>query len=155
MQKKDKEITNEELKIEIVKRGKYTTIGMCHEGQPYVVTLSYGFDEQKHALYFHSAKKGLKLDFLKQNTKVCATIIEDKGYVHGQCNHLYSSIVLFGEMRVVNELDEKKHALNVLLNHLEEVTEQMKTRYLSRDDIYEKMVLLRLDIDHITGKSAL
>lgn len=45
------------------------------------VNLSYGYDESSRALYFHGAKAGLKIDFLKTNSHVCLTIIDDRGYL--------------------------------------------------------------------------
>jgi nitroimidazol reductase NimA-like FMN-containing flavoprotein (pyridoxamine 5'-phosphate oxidase superfamily) len=46
-----------------------------------IVTLSYGYDSEKKTLYFHSAKKGLNWDFINSNKRVCATVIEDGGYI--------------------------------------------------------------------------
>ncbi|GAH11801.1 unnamed protein product, partial [marine sediment metagenome] len=31
--------------LEIMKNGKFSTISMCRNDEPYIVTLSYGFDE--------------------------------------------------------------------------------------------------------------
>ena len=56
MQKKEREIKNSEQLLEILRSGKYTTVSLCRNNEPYVVTLSYGFDEDKNTLYFHSAK---------------------------------------------------------------------------------------------------
>jgi nitroimidazol reductase NimA-like FMN-containing flavoprotein (pyridoxamine 5'-phosphate oxidase superfamily) len=59
---------NRELKQEsdinaIIKNGKFAVISMCRDNEPYIVTLSYGYDLEKKTLYFHCAQKGLKLDF--------------------------------------------------------------------------------------------
>ena len=71
----------------ILKSGKYTVVSMCRNNEPYIVTLSYGYDPDTNSLYFHCSKKGLKLEFLIENTKVCATVIEDEGYINDQCDH--------------------------------------------------------------------
>ncbi len=65
---------NRELKsqteiVNILKTGKYAVISMCADNEPYIVTLSYGYDELKNTLYFHSAKHGLKLDFINKIRK--------------------------------------------------------------------------------------
>jgi nitroimidazol reductase NimA-like FMN-containing flavoprotein (pyridoxamine 5'-phosphate oxidase superfamily) len=81
------------------------------------VTLSYGFDAERGALYFHAAHKGLKLEFIAANPRACASIVEDLGYRNGECAHDYRSAVLFGRMSVVESPDERRHGLHVLIDH--------------------------------------
>ena len=152
MNRKDKQITERRTLIEILRQGKFSSIAMCRGKEPYVVTLNYGYDEAKEALYFHCALKGLKLDLIKSNPQVCATVIEDRGYKSGECDHAYRSVVLWGTMHLVEELDEKKHALEVLLNHLENHPADIRERNLKSDEAYEKVGILRLNITEMTGK---
>jgi nitroimidazol reductase NimA-like FMN-containing flavoprotein (pyridoxamine 5'-phosphate oxidase superfamily) len=154
MQKSERQITNPTIISEILINGKHAIIALCNNNEPYIVTLSYGFDEKKNCLYFHTAKQGLKLDFLKVNPVVCGTVIEDLGYKTNQCSHAYRSIVFWGILKIINELEEKKYALNILLNHLEKNPSNLKKKYLSNDEIFFNMSLLRLDIQEITGKAS-
>lgn len=152
MRKKDREILDQKVLREILKLGKFTVVSMCRDNEPYLVTLSYGYDENKNALYFHCSPKGLKLDFINQNPNVCATVIEDRGYKMGDCSHAYRSVVFWGKMHIVKDLQEKKHALNILVNHLEDDPDIVKERNLKSDDVYEDVGILRLDITEMTGK---
>lgn len=154
MNKKDKEIKDENELSRILTNGKYAIVAMCRENEPYIVTLSYGFDETKKTLYFHSALKGLKIDFINDNANVCATVIEDKGYQLNDCEHLYSSVVMWGKMSLIMDLDEKKYAMDVLLNHLEENPEPIKARNFKNDEMYNKFALLKLEYTEMTGKSS-
>lgn len=152
MRKKEREITDKNEIAALIKKGKYTTIGLCRNNEPYVVTLSYGYDEGKSALYFHSAVNGLKIEFIKENPKVCATIIDDRGYQLGQCEHHYAPIVLWGKMSIVEELEEKKYAMDILLNHLEENSQPIKERTLKNEQVYQNIGILKLEITELTGK---
>jgi len=154
MHKKEREVKNTNTLNEILKNGKYTIISMCRNSEPYIVTLNYGFDESKQTLYFHCAKKGLKIDFIKSNPRVCATVIEDRGYKMGECEHAYRTIVFWGNMSVIEDLNDKKHGMNVLLHHLEENPDPLKKRLLKDDDAYRKVGMLKLEIQEITGKEA-
>ncbi|MHA1391239.1 MAG: pyridoxamine 5'-phosphate oxidase family protein [Promethearchaeota archaeon] len=154
MQKKEREILDKRIYKEIMKNGKFSTISMCRNDEPYIVTLNYGFDAINNNLYFHSAQKGLKLEFLKENQKVCGTIIEDLGYVNDDCSHKYRSIVFWGDMTIVENLDEKKHAFDIMLNHLEDNPSKLKKRFLKSEQSYENTCLLKLDINLITGKAS-
>ncbi len=154
MQKKEREIIDKRIIMEILKNGKFSTISMCRNDEPYIVTLSYGFDETFNCLYFHSAQKGLKLEYLEENKKVCGTILEDLGYVKSTCSHKYRSIVFLGDMTIVEELDEKKHAFDIVLKHLEDNPSKLKKRFFKSDKSYNNTCLLKLEINSITGKAS-
>ena len=152
MHRKEKEITHSEELRHVLAHGKYAMVSMCRESEPYIVTMNYGFDEEKNTLYFHCALKGLKLDFIRANPRVCATVIEDRGYKKDECDHAYRSVVFWGQMTLVEELNEKKHAMEILHHHLEENPDPIRARNLPDDDAYRKVGILRLDIKEITGK---
>jgi len=154
MRKKEKEITDKNLLSEILRQGKYVVVSMCRDNEPYGVTLSYGYDENKNALFFHCSPEGLKLDFIHQNPNVCATVIEDRGYKMGDCSHAYRSVVFWGKMYQIHDLAEKKHAINVLLEHLEDEPDIVREKSLKSDDDYKEVGILRLDITEMTGKKS-
>ena len=41
MRRKEKEITDNKEILDIIKKGKFTSISMCKENEPYIITLSY------------------------------------------------------------------------------------------------------------------
>ena len=151
MRRVEKEIKDKKDLIEILKGGKFTVISMCKENEPYIVTLSYGYDESKHALYFHCAKEGQKIDFIKANPSVCGTVIEDNGYEEG-CGQAFRSVVFRGKMVTIDDLDDKKNGFEVLLNQLEKDPKTIKNKFLKKDETYENSGMLRLDISEISGK---
>jgi nitroimidazol reductase NimA-like FMN-containing flavoprotein (pyridoxamine 5'-phosphate oxidase superfamily) len=152
MQRKDREITDSNELMEILKRGKYATISMCRENEPYLVALNYGYDENKNALYFHCAKSGLKIDFINENPQVCGTIIEDLGYIADECEQKYRSVVFWGEMFFIEDLEEKKHGIDVLINHLEKNPSKVKEKSIKSEQRYRHVGILRLDIKELIGK---
>ena len=152
MKKQDRQISDSGEIAEILQKGRYTVIAMCRDNEPYIVTLSYGYDKAGNALYFHTAKSGLKLDFISRNPEVCAAVIDDKGYIMNECAHEYRSVVLNGRMSIVDKLEEKKHGMEILLKHLEDTPGIMKEKHFMNDNIYENFVILKLDITDITGK---
>jgi uncharacterized protein len=153
MNKVEREIADPAVMEEILKQGKYAVIALSSSDLPYIVTLSYGYDADRKALYFHTAHRGVKLDYLRANPNVCATVIEDRGYIMGECAHGYRSVVLYGKLLEVEGLDEKKHGMDVMLCHLEENPDAVKKRSLKDDQAYARAAILRLDIDEMTGKA--
>lgn len=136
----------------ILTEGKYISLALCFKDEPYIVSLSYGYDAQNNCLYFHCAAQGDKLMFIRQNPRVCGTIILDKGYLMNQCDHDYASLVIRGTMHEVLELSEKKHGLAVLLEHLEDNPEPILKRNIADDSSYNGVTILRFDMDSVIGK---
>lgn len=152
MRRQDRQINDSSELNEILSNGKYAVISMCKENQPYIVTLSYGYDNLNNALYFHTGLNGQKIDFLKHNPKVCATVIDDRGYIEKECGHEYRSIVLYGKMSFVESIDEKMNGMNIILNHLEEIPDIIKERSLKNEKVYNNIEILKLNIEEMSGK---
>jgi nitroimidazol reductase NimA-like FMN-containing flavoprotein (pyridoxamine 5'-phosphate oxidase superfamily) len=150
----DRELTEQSDLGSILRRGRFTTIAMCQDGEPYLVTLSYGHDADARALYFHLSREGRKVDALGADPRVCATVVIDGGYEQGACKHHYESVVMTGTMRVVDDPDERRHGMRILLGHLEDGPDAVwKRNKLDQDVVYERMSVARLDIETITGKA--
>jgi uncharacterized protein len=149
----DREITSQSELNELLKNGRFVIISMCRGNEPYIVTLSYGYDVNTKILYFHSSQKGLKNDFIQSNPLVCATVIEDGGYIQDECAHNYKSVVFWGEMSVVNETEEKKHGMEVLINHLESSPSAVNKFLIKSEEAFSRMEVLKLRITQIHGKA--
>lgn len=152
IRRKDREITDDKEITRILKTGKYATIAMAMGNDPYVVTLSYGYDEASNSMYFHCANIGKKIDYINANPRVCATIIEDNGYVQEKCEHHFSSLIISGNMDILKKIEDKEKGLRILMNHLEPDPQPIYDRNIKGPDSYNKVTVLRLRIDSITGK---
>ena len=152
MRRAEREMAGLEQIREVLRGCKYVSLALCRENEPYIVTMNYGYDETQNALYMHCAPAGLKFEFIAQNPTVCGTAIEDRGYLHGECAYAFRSVVFSGEMHVVEELEEKKHGMQVMLDHLEDDPDRVKAEQLKTDKAYERVAILRLDMHEISGK---
>ncbi len=136
----------------IISNGKYMVLALCRNDEPYIVTLSYGYDREKQVLYCHCAKKGLKLDFIRANKRVCGTVIVDGGYIQGECGQPYQSIIFRGTVNEVHDIEEIKHAMSVLLNHLEDNPNIVRERSLKEEKIYKSFGILRINLEEMRAK---
>ena len=149
----DREITDTATIGTLLASGRWVTIAMARDGEPYLVTMSYGYDASGRALYFHSAHEGQKADWLAANPRVCATVVDDRGYRDGRCEHEYASVVLRGTMGFVGDPEERRHGMRVLTGQLESDPEAVFAKHrLDGDKVYERMAVLRLTIEEITAK---
>jgi nitroimidazol reductase NimA-like FMN-containing flavoprotein (pyridoxamine 5'-phosphate oxidase superfamily) len=155
MRRIDRALTDREELLSVLRRGRTVTVAICQDGEPYLVTLSYGYDEERDALYSHMATTGRKIDALAATPRVCATVVVDGGYQHGECRHLYESLVIDGRMSLVDDSDEARHGMRVLLRHLEDDPDDVWERQaLDREETWRRLRIARLDIEEMTGKAS-
>jgi uncharacterized protein len=152
MRRKDREISDRGEMMDVIRAGKYAVIALCRESEPYLVTMSYGFDEATESFYFHGAKKGQKIDFLKVNPNACLTVIQDKGYQTGHCTHAYRSVIVRGKMRLVEDPEERVTAIRCMIDQLE--TDRMKQYRMmdDRDSPWPNTQMFKIKIDSMTCK---
>jgi uncharacterized protein len=153
MRRDDRQITDPKIIEEIIFKGKYATLALCRNNEPYAVTLSYGYDSDSKSLYFHCANTGLKTEFVQENPCVCATIIQDNGYIQNECAHSYQSVVIRGKVDILTDEKDKAKAVDVLLNHLEEQPDIFRSKLQNKTEQYNKMRTWRLRIEEINGKA--
>ncbi len=152
MRRKDKEIADEAAMKKILKSTQYVTIAMCKEDQPYLVSLSHGYDEERNCIYFHCANEGKKLDYLRANRRVWGQAVIDRGYSQGECNHLFSSVMFSGKVTLLENRDEKWDALAIMTRQLDSDPERLiATR---KPESLENTVVGRIDIEYMTGKKS-
>jgi hypothetical protein len=153
LRRQDRAITEEAAIERLLSDGAYTTIALADGDEPYVVTLSYGYESNPRRLYFHVAHEGRKLDIIDRNPRACATIISENGYTNGECEHPFESLVISGTIRRVTDEAEKLVAIHALVNHLEtDPAEYWSSRSWTLEQRIGGFSALCLEIEHVTGK---
>jgi hypothetical protein len=152
MKRKDKEITDVEVLKMILKAAKYVTLALSKDNEPYLVSLSHGYDEGRNCIYFHCATVGKKLDYLRSNNIVWGQALLDYGYVEGECDHLYASVHFGGRAAFVDDFMEKRSAIERMMEQLDRKPEEL----IAELDIerLKGTVICRIDIDSMSGKKS-
>lgn len=154
LRRSEKEIKERKEIERIIKEGKYAVLALSKDCQPYVLTLSYGYDFENETFFFHTAKKGMKIDFIMANPKASLTVIEDLGYVQNECEHRFKSVVVFGDIEIVESYDEKVFALNVMFEHLEKNPDKMRKKHLENRQKIENVCILKMKANKLTAKES-
>jgi len=154
IRRKEKEIKDISTMIKILQDAKYITIAMCDNNEPYLVTLSHGYDSVRNVIYFHCADKGRKIDVLKKNNTVWGQAIQDKGYVPGECSQQYETTQFHGNVTFITDVKEKKHALVTMIKQLEENPEDVIKNQIT-DESLKRVNIGRIDIDFMTAKKSI
>lgn len=151
MRRKEKEITDPAEMKAILAGTRYVTVAMCRENEPYLATLSHGYDRERNAIYFHCAGEGKKIDFLEANDRVWGQAIDDRGYVRGECDHLFASVQFSGRVSFVEDTGEKRHALGVMIRQLERQPEKVLAEQVTEAAV-GKVCIGRIDVEFMSGK---
>jgi nitroimidazol reductase NimA-like FMN-containing flavoprotein (pyridoxamine 5'-phosphate oxidase superfamily) len=128
------------------------TVACCLEDEPYLFTVDFAWDPETRDLWFHCSTEGRKMKILQANPRVCVTVIEDRGYLDGECDHAYRSLILEGKVQLVIDLSEKRHALELLTRKHESHPEVVLARLAGNDESMQKVGIVRVSVDSISGK---
>ena len=150
LRRKDKEITDREQMKDILKSTKYVTLALSKDNQPYLVTLSHGYDEKRNCIYFHCAREGKKLDYLRSNSTVWGQSFIDHGYDDDECNHLFSSVHFSGKVSFIEKPEEKVRAMQCMIRQLEKNPEPRIQKLTS--ETLKDALMGRVDIEYMSGK---
>lgn len=150
MRLKNRQVSQSEAE-EILHRGQYGVLSLNGGGDyAYGVPLSYVFLE--NSIYLHCAPEGKKLSLLRQNNKVCFGVVAEAGPLPQKFSMKYQSALAFGRVVEVEAREEKLAALIALVQkYYRDPAEIEKGKEYAAASL-DKTLVLRLDIDHLTGK---
>ncbi len=151
MRREEKQITQQDELMDIIDDNKVFSLAMCRDNDPYLVSMNYGYDITKNCFYFHSAEEGKKIDYLENNPKIWGEIREDHGYLIGECDHAYRTLHFEGEVEFIDDIEKKKRALNVMINHIEPDPEPIKKRFIEKGDL-DEVKIGKVNIKNMWGK---
>lgn len=113
----------EREKIEsILSRCEICYVGMVGEnGSPYVIPMNFGYRDG--VIYLHSGPAGQCIDILQKNNRVCICFSTDHELVFQHpkvaCSYRMKakSIVCYGEVGFIDDPEEKRKALDLIMHH--------------------------------------
>lgn len=152
MTRREREVTDINKILEILDKAKVIRIGLVDGDEAYVVPMNYGYtyENGKLTFYLHGARRGRKLDLIRQNPKVFfemdCDIVPFEGDVACKYGITYSSIMGRGTAVIVDDAEEKMKALTYL----------MKTQTNKDFEFNKKLVsvvaVIRIDVKEFTAK---
>jgi nitroimidazol reductase NimA-like FMN-containing flavoprotein (pyridoxamine 5'-phosphate oxidase superfamily) len=148
VRRKDREITDSDA-LKVLKSTKYVTIALCMDNKPYLVSLSHGYYEAQNCVYFHCAPEGKKLMYMQANNEVWGQAVQDYG-VTDECDYAYTSVHFEGKVFLIDDLSEKRHAMEVMVRQLSANPEAKLAKI--KPEKLAKTTMGRIDISYMTGK---
>jgi len=134
---------------EILEDAEVGRISMCKDGDPYVVPVCFVYFGG--SVYFHSRKTGKKVDYIKNNPKVCFQVDAHKlSLSKDPCKSTmkYRSAIIYGKAEV---LKDEKEKINVLKKMIEKYDKNSTTSGQIKD--VSGIEVFKIKIEDITWKS--
>ena len=150
--RRKKQLLSEQETLRVLEEGKTGIVGVLgDDGYPYTVPINYVSLENK--IYFHSAKKGQKVDAIAKEPKVSMTVVEKDDVVSREFTTYFRSIQLFGKAYVVEDEAERNVAFRALCEKFSGADLDRYEEIMSKEAAAAAIV--RIDIEHITGKESM
>jgi nitroimidazol reductase NimA-like FMN-containing flavoprotein (pyridoxamine 5'-phosphate oxidase superfamily) len=143
-----KQALSREKCIEILQnepRGVLSVLG--DDGYPYGMPMNFLYDNGK--IYFHSGKKGHKVDAISRDERVSFCVFDGGYRKDGEWALNISSVIVFGRMQVVDDFDKTV-----------DICRKLSLKFTDDLDYIEKEIesfakatlCYELTPEHITGK---
>lgn len=122
-----------------------------YNGYPYAVPLSFVYSDGR--IYFHSAKSGHKVDAIRNCDKASFCIIAADDVHPSEFTSYFRSVIAFGRIHIVDDETERLRAATLLGERFN--PGDTGGLQIELDKSFAHMLVLRLDIEHLSGKEAI
>ena len=151
MRRKRQQLSDEES-VGILQRSTSGTLALLgDDGYPYAVPISYVYSEGK--LYFHSALTGHKVDAIKNHDKASFCVIDKDDVQPEKYTTFFRSVIAFGRIHIIEDETEKLAIARLLGNRYNPNHDEALQKEIEHGQ--NRMLVIRFDIEHLTGKEAI
>ncbi|MDF2597006.1 MAG: Pyridoxamine 5-phosphate oxidase-related protein [Clostridia bacterium] len=142
-----KQVTHDEAR-DILGKAEYGVLSTIDkDGYPYGLPLHHILLDD--AIYLHCALEGHIMDTISANNKVCFTVVGYSELLPSSFTANYESVIAFGKANLVEEA-EKVDMLKALVRKYSPEYYDKGMKVI--DSFKDKCSVIRIDIEHITGK---
>lgn len=152
MRRKDREITDMNEIVGIIKKCDVCSLAFFDEEYPYIIPLNFGYHyyDDKIEFYFHSAGVGKKLDLIMVNPMVAFEMNCNHNLITGDkaCDYTmeFESVCGNGVIEILPD-EEKITALNYLMK---QYSNEESFQY--NENLVKRIAVLKLTVHNISGK---
>ena len=153
MRRKEREIVNYEKMLEITEKCDCLRLGFVDGTDAYIVPVNFGYEDKNGelVLYCHGAKEGKKIDLIRNNGKATFEMDTKHELVEADIacsySYMYQSIIGKGNIEIVEEQDEKRHALETIMAHYSD-----KKEWQFNDAMINAVAVIKLSVSEWTAK---
>jgi len=150
MRRQDRQLTRPEAE-EILVQGLYGVLSL-NAGDDYAYGVPFSYVYQDNRIYLHCALEGKKLNLMRRNNKVSFCVVSGAEPLPQKYSMRYRSAMAFGKAMEVNDQQEQLAALIALVEKYYTDKDHIEKGKVKAAESLHKTLVIRINIDHITGK---
>lgn len=151
MRRSRQQLSKSECDTILAKATSGTLALLGDNGYPYAVPISHVYADGR--LYFHSALSGHKVDAIRSCDKASFCVIAADDVHPSEFTTYFKSVIAFGRIHVVEEGSERVHGATLLGERFNPGDTGGLEKEMEK--FFSHMLVLRMDIEHLTGKEAI
>lgn len=156
VRRKDRQVTDEQWIHAMLRECALCTLATADGGQPFLHMNLFAFDDEKHAIYLHTARLGRTRNNIINNARVCFSVSEMGRLLPAgtalEMSVEYASVIVFGRACLVMDRDEAQHGLQLMLDkYFAHLRPGANYRPITDEELARTQVY-RIDIDEWSGK---
>ncbi len=156
VKRKDRAVEDETWIRTMLRQTPIGVLATCTDGQPYLTSRHFWFDEEVGAIYMHGAPEGRTHNNVEANPSVCFTVSEMGRLLPAPSafgmGSEFASVVIFGRAQFVTDTKEKERALQSLLEkYFTHLVYGRDYRGIQPEEL-ARTAVLRIDIERWSGK---
>ena len=152
MRRKDREVSNIEDIIEIMKKCDVCQLALYDKEYPYIIPLNFGFsyDGTNMELFFHGAAAGKKLELIRENSKAAFEMDCSHKLIDGSeaCEYTmeYESVCGNGSIEILAGEDKLTALIHLMEQYAPGENFHFNEKHVNAVTVY------KLKVNSITGK---
>lgn len=156
MRRKDRAVNDDEWIIALLKRADYGVLATCKDGQPFTVARNFAYDRERHAIFFHGARKGRTFESVGAGTPANLNVSEMGEWILAEramnFGVKYRGVVVFGMLHIEDDSAEMKRGLQLLMDkHFPDLKPDVDYEAITDIDL-KVTAVLRMDVESWSGK---
>ena len=137
-------------------QAQFGSMATVHDGQPFIVTRNFVYDQSAHAIYLHGAAKGRTYENVQADKRVCFNVSEMGRLLPAKraanfCVE-YSGVVVFGRANIVTDIAEARRGMQLLLDKYFPNLQPGEDYEPATDSDLRNTAVYRIDIESWSGK---
>lgn len=156
VRRQDREVSDDAWIRSFLHRAAVGTLATVHDGQPFINTNLFVYDEPAHCLYMHTANVGRTPANISENGRICFSVHEMGRLLPGtealEFSVEYAGVVVFGTATLLQDPAEKEYALQHLLDKYAPHLRPERDYHPITSDEMKRTAVYRLTIEQWSGK---
>lgn len=156
IRRKDRAVSDEAWIKDFLHRAAFGHMASLHQGQPFINSNLFVYDEAQHCIYLHTARVGRTAANIALQQAVCFSV-STMGRILPAAHALdfsveYQGVAVFGQAHIVLDDDEASQALQQLLDKYAPHLQPGRDYRAIQADELARTAVYRIDIHDWSGK---